>query len=137
MHAAWHKIVANATDGQWSKLTTRSSDGEPLTHLQYQKDVWQKCSKYNKATLLQTLNGYSIVSEQVTEDVSMAHLNIGGKFISGNINVSVESNVEGHKCVHVSSVGHEDYKIPMVRNITSTKVPCAWKKNEATEKYTG
>ena len=25
------KIIANATDGQWSKLTTRSTDGEPLT----------------------------------------------------------------------------------------------------------
>ena len=58
----------------------------------------------------------------------MAHLDIGGNFISGNIDISVKSNGEESRCIHVSSIGHEDHQIPMIQNITSTKVPVAWKR---------
>ena len=103
------KIVTNAIDGQWSQLTTRSTDGEPLTQLQYQKDVWNLYHKNNKTTLLQKLNSYSTVSDNMLKDVSVAHLDIGGNFLSGNISISVKSNSEGSRCIHVSSVGHEDH----------------------------
>ena len=84
-------IVANATDGQWSKLTVQSSNGEPLTKLQYQKDVWQKYSRNNKHTLLQKLVSYSIVSNSILQDVSILDIGIG------NIHLCIEGNDEGHK----------------------------------------
>ena len=123
------KIIANAADCQWSKLTTRSTDDEPLTRLQYQKDVWNLYHKENKTTLLQKLNSYSTASDNMLKDVSMASLDIGGNFLSGNIDISVKSNTEGSRCIHVSSVGYEDHQIPMIKNITSTKVPATWKRN--------
>ena len=66
--------------------------------------------------------------QNILEDVSMAQLEIGGNFVSGNIDISVTSNEEGSRCLHVNSVGDEDHQIPMIRNITSTKVAAAWKK---------
>ena len=122
------RIVANAMDGQWSKLTTRSSEGEPLTRLQYQKDIWNLYHKDNKATLLQKLNEYSTVTESVLKDVFMLHLDIGGTFISGNIHISVKCINGQRKSIHVSSIGDEEYRIPMIQHITSTKVASAWKR---------
>ena len=90
--------------------------------------MWNLYHKNNKTTLLQKLDSYSTVSDNVLEDVSMAHLDIGGNFVSGNIDISVKSNSKGSRCIHVSSVGHEDHQIPMIKNITSTKVPAAWKR---------
>ena len=71
-------------------------------------------NKKNKAALLQKLNSYSNVGENILEDVSMAQLEIGGNFVSENIDILVPSNEEESRCLHVSSVGDEDHQIPMI-----------------------
>ena len=118
-------IVAYATDGQWSKLTVCSLNGEPLTKLQYQKDVWQKYSRNNKHTLLQKPISYSAVSSNILQDVSVLDIGIGAEFVSGNIHLSIEENGEGSKVLSVASVGDEEHLIPMISHITTTNVPSA------------
>ena len=123
-------IVANATDGQWSKLTVHSSNGEPLTKFQNQKDVWQKYSRNNKHALLQKLISCSAVSSNILQDVSMLDIGIGTEFVSGSILLSVEENDQGSKVLSVASVGDEEHLIPMIPHITTTNVPSAWKKKK-------
>ena len=127
-------MVANATDGQWSKLTVQSSNHEPLTKLQYQKDVWQKYSRNNKHTLLQKLISYSAVSNNILQDVSILDIGVGAEFVSGNIHLCIEGNGEGHKFLSVASVGDEEHLIPMIGHITTTKVASAWKKRSKPKK---
>ena len=56
------KIPLLAFDGQWCSLMVRDSEGEPLTQLQLQKDVWNSVAKLkknqiiDKLTLLNTVN---------------------------------------------------------------------------------
>ena len=57
------EIVGNCFDGQWSKLTTRDKNGQPLTHLQFQKDCWSKYCKQSIANLTQKLADFCRVSK--------------------------------------------------------------------------
>lgn len=43
------RVDAVSADGQFCRLAIRDKDGRPLTLLQLQKDVWEKCKKMTKA----------------------------------------------------------------------------------------
>ena len=63
-------VLCEATDGQLTRNCTRSKEGKPLTHIQYQKDVWNKFCCNSKAVLLDRLMGYSKIDGECLQELS-------------------------------------------------------------------
>ena len=61
-------FVADCFDGQWSKLTTCSIDGKPLTRPRFQKDCWSKYVRQSKAALIDKF--YCTISKDALENLS-------------------------------------------------------------------
>ena len=114
-------VVADCTDGQWTNITTRSIDGKPLTHLQFQKDCWSKNNRQSKAKLLDRITKYSKVEPEDLENISTLLLSKNQDVEVGNIQVS---NANGK--LYVQSTGDTDKKIPLIGKVQTTNRPSAW-----------
>ena len=90
-------VVADCFDGQWSKLTTCSIDGKPLTWLQFQKDCWSKYVRQSKTALIDKLVSYCTISKDALENPSHTLFFGSQKFDFGNARISRFS--KGNKMV--------------------------------------
>ena len=119
-------VLCESTDGQWARNCMRSKEGKPLTHIQYQKDVWNKFCRNSKVVLLETLMGYSKVDADCLNQLQNIQFPRNLTFEMGNIRIEYESGNGSNKSFKVLSVGSSTHKIPMIGEIRSTQVKSAW-----------
>ena len=64
------KVALLAFDGQWYSLMVRDSEGEPLTQLQLQKDVWNSVAKLKKTQTVDKIKLLITVNIDKTNNTS-------------------------------------------------------------------
>ena len=94
-------ILCECCDGQWWKNVFCDIDGNPLTRMQYQKQVWNEVLQIKKNEIINYLIKCSTVSESMLKNISeQKHiLMVPGTYNEGNISITsdISTNVQGNK----------------------------------------
>ena len=57
-HEKGIRIVCTTFDGQWANIAMRDDEGNPLTLMQLQRDVWSYAQSQSKSTILKYIENW-------------------------------------------------------------------------------
>ena len=110
-HEAGIHIPAESFDGQWHNLVVRSVEGQPLTVLQLQKDVWREAERTKKSDIINFFKNLNKVPEFEREF---------GKLICTNKGIhlpSLPSVRSDHSPVQPENVESNDMRTTLLETI--------------------